>query len=142
MNAMTSFKATILLFVLAAGCERQRSYQAGIGSEVKVMSQSSTSEPLYSDQEAKSLAKAAEDSVPVGQSRSKREVFRHLNLDPRRFQDPRSYAVMNAYVEKVQISENFDLTWMCASQDKTPLGSEERQVYGVRVVPREGKNNK
>ena len=106
------------------------------------MSHSSMSEPLYSDQEAKNLVKAAEDVVPIGQSRSKREVFRLLNVDSRRFRDPRSYAMMNANVEKVQISENFDLTWMCAAHDKTPLESEERQIYGVRVVPREGKNDK
>jgi hypothetical protein len=142
MNAMTYFTTIILLVVLATGCERQRNYQPGIGSEARAMSHSSMSEPLYSDQEAKNLVKAAEDVVPIGQSRSKREVFRLLNVDSRRFRDPRSYAMMNANVEKVQISENFDLTWMCAAHDKTPLESEERQIYGVRVVPREGKNDK
>lgn len=95
---------------------------------------------LYTDDEAKALAEAAEKVVPAGESKPKRDVFPALKLDPKRFRDQRTEQIAKVFVETWQLSAGYDITWMAYSVfDDKPLESDDKKIYAVRIVPRKAK---
>jgi hypothetical protein len=92
---------------------------------------------LYSDTEARDLARRAKDSVPIGTARRKDVVLKALGIAPTRLCNHQVEAFNLGYVESWQISQGFDIRWAAAAQDRTPLDRKDRKIFHVRVVPRE-----
>ena len=135
----------LLALNLAGGCRRSSRSAPGVGETVdhrrpKVNPAPETGQGLYSDEEAKALIKQAGAVVPVGESRSKKKVLAALAIDPRRLAGRRVVHDFLVSIETWQLSEGFDLTWMAAAQDPTPLDRDNREIYGVRVLPRSESN--
>ena len=91
---------------------------------------------MYSDEEAARLGERAAAVVPPGKTRTRKDVLRALQIDPRRLSEHQVEQTDLGVIETYQLSESFDLTWAPAIQDPTLLDHDGGNVLGVRVRPR------
>jgi hypothetical protein len=95
---------------------------------------------LYTDAEAQQIAKRATGLIPNGTTKTKREVFDTLRIDPRRIGDLRVTGPYNhVYFERGRLSPSHAISWMMATQDTTPHESSGRRIYGLRILPYESR---
>jgi hypothetical protein len=93
--------------------------------------------PLYTDAEAKSMMASATAAVPAGETHLKSEVFSLLGIDANRLCARRIYGIQRVFVESWRISANFDISWKTTASDGHPAASENRRIFGVRILERE-----
>lgn len=132
--------ASALLAGLSHGGCRREPELTSPGSERRATAiqdrQDRVESAMYSDEEAARLVERASAVVPRGKTRTREDVLRALQIDPRRLREHRVEQTDLGVIETYQLSESFDLTWAPATQDPTPLGHDGGNVLGVRVRPR------
>ena len=92
---------------------------------------------LYTDAEAQDLVRRAKEAVPTGRLRQKGAVLKALGVEPTRLCNRRVVQFDLGYVEAWQLSSGFDIRWAAGVQDRTPVDSNQRKIFHVRVVPRD-----
>jgi hypothetical protein len=90
----------------------------------------------YSDSEVTAWTSKAPKVVPLGQSASQATVLASLGIDRSRLRDHRVVGSFNSIIETWQVSESYDIEWMSDARDAHEIGSDGRQIYGVRILPR------
>lgn len=88
---------------------------------------------IYSNTGGAALRQAAENVVPNGTTKPKKDVLSALHIDSELMTNHRVIWVHHTAHETWQLSKNFDITWMATRQDRTPLEDENRLIYGVRI---------
>jgi hypothetical protein len=89
---------------------------------------------FYTDDEAVALTDAAILSVPPARLESLPIVLKRLGLDQRRLCNRRLQQENMSYVERWQISKNFDIMWAMPAGDRRVLEREDRKVFFVRIL--------
>jgi hypothetical protein len=110
---------------------------AGV-STVRAAAESSSEQctHLYTDDEARDVARRAEQVLPIGTERRKETVLKELGVEPARLCHRRVGRANLAYVESWKISTGFDIRWAAGTLDRTPLDRKDRKIFHVSVVPR------
>jgi hypothetical protein len=90
----------------------------------------------YPDSEVAAWTSKAPKIVPLGQSASQATVLASLGIDRNRLRDHRVVGSFNSIIETWQVSESYDIEWMSEARDAHEIGSDGRQIYGLRILPR------